>query len=265
MPKILLVEDDPMIAEIYMKKFESSGFEVENAVTGKEVLRYVEKDKFDLVLLDMVLPEMSGMEVLKEIKKSGNYDKNIKVILFTNLGKADIENEALENGADGIIGKNEFSPTDLVVEVKRLIAQFEEQDKNKKRIEGEISKDNKGKILFIEDEEIFLEMFGKKLEDDGFDVNLVNNGAWGVKEAISGNYDLIITDMIMPAMMGEEIIAKLKADEKTKNIPIIAISASIPDEQIEGVKAMGVEEFYLKTRIVPSDLSRKVSEILKGK
>lgn len=264
MSRILLVEDDPMIAEIYMNKFGSAGHEIENAKTGKEVLKFVSKEKFDLVLLDMVLPEMSGMDVLKEIKKGGAYDKDTKIVVFSNLSKTDIQKEAMENGADGIIGKSEYSPSDLVKEAERLIAQFSEQDKNKKRISGEIvGESKKGKILFIEDEEVFLEMFGKKLEDDGYEVTTANNGAWGVKEALTGRYDLIITDMIMPAMTGEEIIAKIKEDEKTKGIPIIAISASIPEEQIEGVRSLGVEEFYLKTHIVPSDLSRKVDEVLK--
>ena len=65
MVKIMLVEDDPMIAEIYKKKFELAGFEVINAVTGKEVLKFASEDKFDLILLDMVLPEMSGMDVVR--------------------------------------------------------------------------------------------------------------------------------------------------------------------------------------------------------
>lgn len=266
MSKILLAEDDEMIAEIYIKKFESAGFEVVNAKTGKEVLKNLDKEKFDLVLLDLVLPEMSGMDVLKEIKMSGAYDKSIKVIIFSNISKLDIEKEALENGVDGIIGKNDYSPSDLVIEIQRLINQFSEQDRNRERQNRDMPEnDNKSRILFIEDEDVFLEMFGKKLRDDGYDVVEAKNGAWGLKEAVENNYDLIITDMIMPAISGEEIIAKLKSVEQTKHIPIIAISASIPDEQIEGVKEMGVEEFFLKTRIVPSDLSRKVSEILNKK
>ena len=72
MSKILLVEDDPMIAEIYIKKMQAAELEVVNAKTGKEALRAVENEKFDLILLDMVIPELSGMEVLKEIKQSGN-------------------------------------------------------------------------------------------------------------------------------------------------------------------------------------------------
>ena len=61
MAKILLVEDDPFIAEIYQKKLESSGFETVNATSGKAVLKYVQEQKFDLILLDLVLPEMSGI------------------------------------------------------------------------------------------------------------------------------------------------------------------------------------------------------------
>ena len=100
MAKIMLVEDDPMIAEIYKKKFESAGFEVINAVTGKEVLKFAAESHFDLILLDMVLPEMSGMEVLKELKKSGKYSSDLKVIVFSNLDKSEHEEEARENGAD---------------------------------------------------------------------------------------------------------------------------------------------------------------------
>lgn len=263
MPKILLVEDDPMIAEIYLKKFESAGFEVVNAKTGKEVLKYVGQDKFDLVLLDMVLPEMSGMEVLKEIKGSGNYDRNVKVVIFSNLSELQTQNEALENGADGFIGKNQFNPSDLVKEVGRLLNQYAEQDKNRKREnEPKEEKQIKGRVLLVEDEDFFLEMFGKKLEDDGFEVTKSKDGAWAVKEAQKGKFDLVITDIVMSAMGGEEIIEKLKEAEATKNIPIIAISASVAEEKELEIRQMGVAEFFFKTRVVPSDLSRKVEELL---
>ena len=71
MAKILLVEDDPMIGEIYERKFSSAGFDVKRAVSGKQVLQFAGEEPFDLVLLDIVLPEMNGLDVLKELKKSG--------------------------------------------------------------------------------------------------------------------------------------------------------------------------------------------------
>lgn len=260
MAKILLVEDDQMIAEIYLKKMEAAGFEVVNATNGKEALKYAESDKFDLILLDMVIPDLSGMEVLKKIKQSGEFPVDLKVVIFSNLGEIETQNEAMNNGADGFIAKNEHSPTETVEEIKRLLNEFAEQKKGNIH-NGGGGKNNK-RILLIEDEKIFLEMFGKKLEDVGFSVTYADNGAWGVKEAFENEYDLIITDMVMPAMGGIEIVEKLKQEEKTKNIPIIVISASIEDEEMHAVKELGISEFFLKTRIVPSDLSRKVEELL---
>ena len=262
--KILFVEDDQMIVEIYKRKFEDDGFEFVNAKSGKEVLRYASSEKFDLILLDMVLPEIGGMEVLKELRSNPAYDKNLKVIIFSNLGEEETRRETMENGANGFIGKTQYNPSELVSEIKRILNEYVEQEKNKEKvIEKKEETSNKKKILLIEDEEIFLDMFGKKLVDDGYEVTRANNGAWGVKEALEGSYDLIITDMVMPAMSGEEIISKIKQEEKTKNIPVVVISASVDIETEKAVRELGVSEFFLKTRIVPSDLSRKVSEILR--
>jgi DNA-binding response OmpR family regulator len=263
MSKIMLVEDDPMIAEIYIRKFESAGFDVTNAVTGKEVLKYAAAGKFDLILLDMVLPEMSGIDVLKALR-SGEYDKDLKIIMLSNLSKAEHEAETKKNGANDFIGKTEYNPTELVVEVQRRLNEYDEQDKNKKRLSGDVSDINLvgKKILFIEDEGIFLEMFGKKLENEGYLVEYAKNGAWGSKLAAENDYDLIITDMVMPAMGGEEIIRRIKLDETKKDIPIIVLSASLLEDDIQPVRDLGISEFYEKTRLVPSDLARRIGELL---
>jgi DNA-binding response OmpR family regulator len=264
MPKIMLVEDDPMIAEIYMKKFESAGFEVINAVTGREVLRLAGEDMFDLILLDMVLPEMSGMEVLKELRGSGKYPSDLKVIVLSNLDKLEYEKEAKDSGADGYIGKTQYSPSELVKEISRLLNEYGEQKKNRDRANGKATVQGGlgKKILLIEDEETFLEMFGKKLEDEGFAVDYAKNGAWGSKMATAQRYDLIITDIMMPAMTGEEIIKKIRLDEINKDTPIIVISASLIEEDIKRVREMGISDFYEKTKLVPSDLARRITQLL---
>jgi len=262
----MLVEDDPMIAEIYQKKFESIGFEVVNAVTGKEVLKYALEQKFDLILLDMVLPEMSGIDVLKELRSNPAYDSDMKIIVLSNLNKTEYEKEAKINGANGFIGKTQYNPSELAAEIQRTLNEYGEQKKNKNRLNGEVAPaplSGAGKrILFIEDEEIFLEMFGKKLEAEGYAVEYAKNGVWGSKLATENEYDLIITDMVMPAMGGEEIIRRLKLDDKTKNIPIIVLSASLIEEDIQPVRELGITDFYEKTRLVPSDLARRVTELL---
>lgn len=268
MAKILLVEDDTMISEIYQRKFESAGFEVEVAVTGKEVLNKAAKQSFDLILLDLVLPEIGGMDVLKEIKQSGKYSPSLKVVIFSNLNEKSEQDKAFALGADGFIPKSQFSPSQLVEEVRRIINNFEASEKNEeKRQNGESAQANGSggakKILLIEDEDVFAEMFGKRLEDEGYAVTVIKNGNLGLKEAIAGSYDLVITDMVVPAMTGDEIIAGLKREDKTRNTPVIVISASMEDEELGKVKDLGVEDYYIKTRITPSDLAKRVGEILK--
>ncbi len=119
------------------------------------------------------------------------------------------------------------------------------------------------KILLIEDEDIFVDMFGDSLKKAGFEVSAAKNGAWGVKEALNNNFDLVIVDMVMPAMSGEEVVEKLKADDKTKNIPIIVISASVSLATQRRVEGAGIAAFFVKTQIIPSDLTRKVKELLR--
>ncbi len=119
------------------------------------------------------------------------------------------------------------------------------------------------KVLLIEDEKIFIELFGDRLRLAGFEVFTAENGAWGMKEAMKEKFDLFIIDMMMPAMTGEEVIAKLKMDDKTKNVPIIVLSASVDEEAQERVEKMGAHLFLLKTRITPGDLAKKALGLLK--
>lgn len=121
MSKILLVEDDPFIAEIYEKKLTDSGFEVVNAKTGKEVLKRVVEDSYDLVLLDLVLPELSGMEVLHELRSKPEYRKDLKVVIFSNLSSPEEQEATQKAGADGFISKTAFTPSQVVDEVRRYL------------------------------------------------------------------------------------------------------------------------------------------------
>ena len=220
-------------------------------------------NKYDLVLLDIVLPEMNGLDILTELRQSGKYDAQLKVFIFSNLNSKEDYDNAIKNGANGYISKTQFNPSELVKEVTRIINEIEEQKKNEERRNGNGGDVKNGKkVLFIEDEKAFIEIFCKKLRDEGYEVESAENGAWGLKEALAKNFDLIVTDMMMPAMTGPEIIAKLRLDEKTKNTPIIVISASSTDEKIKEVKDLGISDFFIKTRIVPSDLTRRVNELL---
>ena len=267
MTKIIIVEDDSMMSEIYQKKFVESGFEVLTAKTGEQVLALAKNNPVDLILLDLIMPKMDGFEVVERLRKGNEYDKNIKIIISSNLSQREDQEKAMKLGADGFIAKSEHTPSELVAEVSRIMKTYKQQEKNQKRFDenGKLKeitkKENCKKILLIEDEEIFIEMFGEKLMMDGFDVVSAKNGAWGIKEAMNGKFDLYVIDMIMPNMGGKEIVQKLKMEEKTKNVPIILMSASVEDREAREAKKLGVECFFVKTQITPSDLSEKAREL----
>ena len=277
MAKILLVEDDVFIAEIYKKKFETAGFEVVNAVSGKQVLKELAENHYDLTLLDLVLPEVAGFDILREVRTAPGYPKDARIIIFSNLSGPEERDRAVKLGADGFISKTEYTPSKVLEEVNRYLRQFDEQKKNGTRrdeemqtTEGAVS-DAKPKehvpgkrILIIEDEQVFSEMFSKRLTDEGYAVTLKENGFAGLEEATNNPYDLIITDAVLPGMMGGEIIKKIRSEETTQNVLIILLSASLDEQQFEEA-SVGATKSFLKTKITPSELVYEVNALFTGK
>ena len=277
MPKLLLVEDDFFIAEIYKKKFETVGFEVVNATTGKQVLKELAENHYDLTLLDLVLPEMSGFDILREVRTAPGYSKDIRIVVFSNLSGPEERERAVKLGADGFISKTEYTPSKVLEEVNRYLRQFDEQKKNGARreeemqtegdalVNGEVKKSAAGKrILMIEDENVFAEMFSKRLIDEKYAVVVRENGLAGLEEAKNNPYDMIITDAVLPGMMGGEIIQKLRAEESTRDIPIFLLSASLDEQQFEEA-SIGSTKAFLKTKITPSELVYEVNAIFMEK
>jgi CheY-like chemotaxis protein len=267
MPKIILAEDDPMISEIYEKKFTEAGYEVTVADSGDLVLAMYKKNKPDIILLDLILPKMNGFEVIEQIRKT---DQDTKIIVFSNLNQAEDREKASRLGANGFVSKADYTPSNLVNEVERQVNQLKEEKINGERLAraeenggSVISTGTKGKILMMEDEEIFRDMFGGKLKEDGFEVDFAEDGAIGIKKAMAGNYSLFIVDMVMPNLAGEEIVEKLEREEKTKEIPIVILSASVDETKQRMMEEKGIKAFFVKTQLIPSELSKKVQELLK--
>lgn len=120
---IVLIEDDPMLTELYQTKLEMEGFRVSIAMDGKAGLELVKKAKPDLVLLDIMLPVMNGFSVLKEVKQSPQ-TKRIPVIVLTNLGgeKADSDKQlALGLGATEFLVKTFHLPDDIVGKIRSVL------------------------------------------------------------------------------------------------------------------------------------------------
>jgi DNA-binding response OmpR family regulator len=119
--KILIVEDDKFLSDLCLRKLEKDGFKVSTAFDGEEGLKKIKEEKPILVLLDIVLPGLSGFEVLKQIK-TNTQTSSISVIVLSNLGqKEDIE-KGINLGAEDYIIKADNTPNEIIEKVKIAIA-----------------------------------------------------------------------------------------------------------------------------------------------
>ena len=124
MKKILLVEDDPFLIDIYTRKLKRAGFETVVAEEGKEALKLLQQKTFELVILDIVLPEVDGWAILKEIKelKQKNRDlENLKIIILSNLGQKEEVEKGLKLGATKYLIKAHYTPSQVVEEIKKIL------------------------------------------------------------------------------------------------------------------------------------------------
>lgn len=118
--KVLIVEDDEDMREALVDKFSGSGFEVDMAGDGVEGLEKALKDHPDLIILDIIMPRMDGVEVLKKLRED-NWGRFVSVIILTNLNDNVKLAQCLEIGVDEYILKSEWKLKDLVVKAKNLV------------------------------------------------------------------------------------------------------------------------------------------------
>lgn len=119
--KIAIVEDDAAISQMYRIKFETEGYTVETAENGKLGLELAEKMKPNIILLDLMMPIMTGEEMLTRLRKS-DWGKKIKVIILTNRGEQEIPEEVRELGVEAIILKAAMTPRQVAELVKTKLA-----------------------------------------------------------------------------------------------------------------------------------------------
>jgi len=122
MKRILLVDDEKDTAAVFQTALTGAGYEVFAAPDGKTATDLIAKEHFDGILLDQMLPDAHGNEILKGIK-ANEATKNIPVAMLTNFGDDKMIKEALNTGAQDYILKYQVSTDDLIVKVKTLVGQ----------------------------------------------------------------------------------------------------------------------------------------------
>lgn len=120
MTKIAIIEDDPVISQMYRMKFEAAEFEVELANNGKRGVGLVEAFSPDIILLDLQMPEMGGVEALEIIRKH-DWGKTVPVIILTNMGKEESPKSLKTLGIHSYIVKANMTPNQVLAQVKKAL------------------------------------------------------------------------------------------------------------------------------------------------
>ena len=118
--KILIIEDEEVLAQMYKEKFEQEGLEVDLAFSCQEAIDYLKNNKPDLILLDILLPQENGISFLEKIKKDGTAEK-IPIVAFSNYDEPATKKEAFALGAKDYLIKTQYTPSQLLKKIREFL------------------------------------------------------------------------------------------------------------------------------------------------
>ena len=226
--EILIVDDDVDMVETLSDILESSGINVEIAHDGYKAFEKAKTKMFDIVLMDIKMPKMNGVETCKKIKK---IQPQTTVVLMTAYAAQDLIAEALKKGAYGIW----YKP----VEIKKIIELIENTPK-------------KGALFLIIDDDLSkCETMVDILQKKGFQVTQVNSGEEAKKKIKEKDYDLVFVDAKMPVMNGLETYLELRKIQPN----IKAIMATAYRQEVETIVKEAIKNDLYTCLYKPIDVN----------
>jgi CheY-like chemotaxis protein len=118
--KILIIEDEDIMRNLLSKKLQGAGYQVSTAKDGQEGMDLLKKEKFDLVLSDIIMPKLGGLEVMERMNQDPEL-KNIPIIVVSNSGQPVELDQARRFGAKDWLVKTEFDPQEVIVKIKKIL------------------------------------------------------------------------------------------------------------------------------------------------
>jgi signal transduction histidine kinase/DNA-binding response OmpR family regulator len=235
-PLVLVVEDNPAAAEILGRHLLRGGFRMRVAHTGAEALAMATELKPVAVTLDILLPEIDGWEVLARLKEV-EATRNIPVVVVSvvdnpTLGRA---LGAIDYFVKPVDGKALLSRLDKYAFTSRV-------------------KREPVRVLVVDDEAANLELVEAQLKPAGFDVLRANGGQEGIDMARSQHPNLILLDLMMPGVNGFDVVEALRADDSTRLIPIMVLTAKVLTESDKRTLNGHVEGIFKRDSFAGAEL-----------
>ena len=236
--RILVVDDEFNIMRVMRHILESEGYVVLEASSGEEALRTVRDERPDLVLLDVLLPDLDGFEVLERLRRDAD-TSDVPVVILSIL---EAKEESFRLGAQDYFNK----PIDRVKLIESVQALLGEGNENVK-------------VLVVDDDAHIQQAITQMLAARNYQVLGARDGLEAVVRARDARPDLIILDLYMPEMDGFEVIRRLRGWDETASIPILVLTAS--DMALDEARALTLgAAHYLNKPFSEHELARVVRD-----
>ena len=238
--RILVIDDDIVnlkIAEHVLEK----DYNVTCAKSGMEGIDILKSNDIDLVLLDLYMPDMNGMDVLAKIREDASISA-VKVVILTSSGMKTDVTEAIQLGALDFI-KKPFFPTEFLDRIKKVL--------------NIAKKDN---ILVVDDDKMNLAIVHKML-GIRYDVTCVSSGMDAISYLNNNVPDMILLDLHMPEMNGLEVLEKIREQDNLSDIPVVFLTADNDRKTEVDIFKAGAMDFIQKPFIAEVVIQR-ISRIL---
>ncbi len=272
MKQILIIEDDIFLGDVLLQKLKSSGFGAELARDGRAGLAAMRERRPDLILLDIILPQVNGYEVLEEKQKDEKI-RAIPVIVISNSGQPVEINRALSLGVRDYLVKAQFDPEDVITKVRMQLGEGMESAPRAKDAAGAgdaetAPRKDSGltgkKIMWVEDDTFLSDLIARKLSSFGATLFHAENAEAAERLLEKEEPDLILLDIVLPGKSGYEILKNIKANPKQKQIPVILLSNLGQREEVEKGKQLGAARFLIKATVTLDEIVEEVKAVLRG-
>ena len=222
-----MVEDDEMIAEIYKHKIGAEGYDVAIALDGESALEALPKFLPDLLLLDMMLPGMPGLDVLKALRGDERF-ASLPIVAFSASESGGVLEEAMRYGATRVLSKGEFTPTQIVARITETLSQGGLNRSKSYAIQSLAQwTPPAGRVLVVEDDPIVMALVQSIVEDDDYTVVPATDGREAYKILAADNdFVACIFDVNVPFIEGPDLIRHMKTEKRLMKIPVMIMTAN---------------------------------------
>jgi HAMP domain-containing protein/CheY-like chemotaxis protein/signal transduction histidine kinase len=257
--RLLVVEDNETERRSVLELIGPSDVQAVAVGTGSEALEALKQGRFDCMVLDLGLPDMGGLDLLRRIKGSGDY-KGMPIIIYTGRDLSKNEETQLRRLAETIIVKDVRSPERLLDEVsmylhRRYADMPEAQRRMLERLHQSIPVLAGKTILVVDDDVRNIFAISSALERYSARVLFADNGKDGLELLEQHPVDAVLMDIMMPEMDGYEVMRRIRAQPRFADLPIIAVTAKAMRADREKCLLAGASDYIAK----PLDLAQLLS------